>query len=411
MMRRLSLILALFIALGSCLAPALEAAPSAPAAQAAAPARADKSPAAGFSAALSTVTGIAISPLLGTGAYGAYQYMRAEEQAREKLPWYAQPTFFIPALLIVLIVAFKDSIAAALPPGFKKPLDVIETIENKATGLIAAGAVVPFTMDSLSKLITSSSAPELESVRSGLATLTFGAIDLHWLLNILTVPFGVAMFAVVWMASHAINVLILLSPWGAIDTALKSARTALLGLLTLTAVINPWAGAILSLIIIVISYLVAGWAFRLTVFGSVFCWDFFTLRKHRFQLVSSGNRLFSGSLLTSDKVPVRTYGTLTPSSQPGAKWTFSYRPWLIGRLTTVEVEPTRAEIGKGLFFSTVRRGEDGSLFLLPPRYRGHEEQMVALYSMPGGVQPAGIRKAWAALRELFSGKSSAQAVA
>ena len=39
----------------------------------------------------------------------------------------------------------------------------------------------------------------------------------------------IAIFAIVWMASHAINVLILLSPWGAIDAALKSARTARLG--------------------------------------------------------------------------------------------------------------------------------------------------------------------------------------
>jgi len=29
------------------------------------------------------------------------------------------------------VCAFKDTIAAAVPPGLKKPLDVAETLENK----------------------------------------------------------------------------------------------------------------------------------------------------------------------------------------------------------------------------------------------------------------------------------------
>src|SRR5690606_8938977 len=102
----------------------------------------------------------------------------------------------------------------------------------------------------------------VEPVATGVATLHLAAIDWSWLLNILTVPFGIAVFAVVWMASHAINALILLSPWGAIDAALKAARTALLGVLTATAAIDPWVGAILSLVVIVIAYFVAGWSFR-----------------------------------------------------------------------------------------------------------------------------------------------------
>ena len=118
-----------------------------------------------------------------------------------------------------------------IPPGWKKPLDVLETIENKVTGLIAAGAVVPFTMAAMSKLLVGSSATAGGMTPTGLAMLPIGTMDLSGLLNILTVPLGVAIFLVVWLASHAINVLIILSPWGAIDAALKSARTAALGIL------------------------------------------------------------------------------------------------------------------------------------------------------------------------------------
>ena len=126
------------------------------------------------------------------------------------------------------------------------------------------------------------------------------------MLNILTVPLGIAVFAVVWLASHAINALILLSPWGAIDAVLKGVRTALLGLITVTAMLDPWISVALSAVVILIAYLVAGWAFRLTIFGAIFSWDFLTFRKHRFQVAEKGeNLLFSSNTLTKQGVPMR----------------------------------------------------------------------------------------------------------
>jgi hypothetical protein len=370
---------------------------------------ADRSPVSPLATTLSTVTGIAISPLLGTSAYGIYKYFAAKtSEEKAALPWFAKISFWLPALLIVGACAAKDSLGAIVPPGMKKPLDVLETLENKASGLVAAGAVVPLTMASLSHMLVSSAAHPAVAA-SGLATIQVAAIDFSWLLNLLTVPFGVAMFALVWMASHAINVLILLSPWGAIDAALKSARTALLGLLTLTATINPWIGAALSVVVIVIAYFVAGWAFRLTIFGSVFCWDFFTGRKGRFQPAERENWVFSASRLTKLGVPVRTYGRLVAEPENG-RWGFVYRPWLFGAERRVEVRPDAPAIGRGLFFSTVRDG-DGTLLLLPPRYRGHEEKLAQLYAIAGGVQDAGLLKAWGALKELFGGSAARAQVA
>ncbi len=126
---------------------ALAAATPAPAA-APVEARKDGSPAAPIAAAISTVTGIAISPLLGTSGYGAYQWFKAkDEAARAALPWFAQVKFWLPAMLLVGVCALKDSFGAIVPTGLKKPLDMLETIENKFSGLVAAGAVVPFAMD------------------------------------------------------------------------------------------------------------------------------------------------------------------------------------------------------------------------------------------------------------------------
>lgn len=373
--------------------------------------KSDKSPGAGVATAISTVTGIAISPLLGTAGFGAYQWASAKDDAaKAKLPWYAQPSFWLPALLIVAVCALKDSFGAAVPPGLKKPLDVLETVENKFSGLVAAGAVVPFAIDTVTKMVFDggamvAGAPEL--VPSGVAAIQMAAVDFTWLLNLLTVPFGVAVFLIVWLGSHAINVLILLSPWGAIDAALKAARTALLGAVTLASTLDPWVGAVLSVAVIVVAYFVAGWSFRLTVFGSVFCWDFLSGKKKSFAPTENDNVMFAGGGLAG--VPIRTYGRLVQRTEGGLE--FVYRPWLVlpPRVAPVAADPKGMAVGEGAFFSDVVDGEERTLFSLPPRYRGHEATVARAYLMGRGVKPAGLRKAWSALRELLGGKARAAA--
>jgi hypothetical protein len=363
----------------------------------------DHSPAAPLAKAVSTVTGLAISPLLGTAAYGAYQYVTADDAARDKLPWYAQVKFWLPALLLVAVCAAKDAFGAVVPPGLKKPLDILETFENKITGLVVAGAVVPITMGSVADAILAwQGGPGAGFHPDGLAAISVGALGGGSFLSLLTIPFGVAIFAVVWMAAHAINVLILLSPWGAIDAVLKSGRTALLGLVALTATINPWLGAVLSLVVIVVAYFVAGWSFRLTVFGSIFCWDFLTGRSGRSAPKENDNRMFAGGNLPG--VPARTYGRLVERSSGALE--FFYKPWLVLAEKRVTVPAGHLAVGRGLFLSSITAGAGDTFFLLPPRYRGHEEELVRIYKFDGGVQPAGLRKAWSLLRELFGGSAA-----
>lgn len=368
----------------------------------------DSSPAAPIASAITTITGIAISPLLGTGAYGAYKWWTAKDDAaRKALPWYAQVTFWLPALLLVGACAAKDALGTMVPPGLKKPLDVLETIENKFSGLVAAGAVIPFAMDAMSGMIFNREPAVAvgSALPQGVAAIPIAAFDASWLLNLLTVPVGIAIFLIVWLASHAINVLILLSPWGAIDAALKAARTALLGLITLTATMNPWLSAGLSLVVIVVAYFVAGWAFRLTIFGANFSWEFLTRRRVRFTPAPDANAMFAGAHLPG--VPVRTYGRLIERGDGGLD--FAYRPWLVlaPRVAAVPIAPSSLAVGRGAFFSDVVDAEDRTVFTLPPRYRGHEQTLQRAYAL-ADVRPIGFRKAWGELRELFGGRALKQ---
>lgn len=366
----------------------------------------DRSPAAPLASALSTATGVAISPLLGTSALGAFQWIRAgDATARARLPWYAQPKFWVPALLVVGICALKDSLGAAVPAPLKKPLDTLEVVENKISGLVAAGAVVPFATDAFVRAFLQESGQSVaHATATGFAMMPPLAMNWAPFVDVLMVPLSIAIFAIVWMASHAINVLILLSPWGAVDAGLKAARTALLGLLTLTATINPWAGALLSLIVIVVAYFVAGWAFRLTIFGTVMSWDFLTGGRHRFVPAANANPMFASGGMPG--VPVRTYGRLIRRDDGGLE--FAYRPWLVRPERRVALPaPARSlAVGAGLFFSIVTAEGGGALFLLPLRYRGHEAAVVERYGLGGGVQPAGLRKAWHSLRDLIGTRAA-----
>lgn len=347
------------------------------------------------------ITGIAISPLLGVSAIGLYRWIEADTPAEKAaLPWFASPLVWLLGFVLVGASAAKDTLGATMPPGWKKPLDVLDATENKVSGLVATGAVIPVLVSAASKFITTSgpASAALAPVH-GWAMMHFGFFDISWLLTIAMVPLAVAVHAVVWVASHAINVLILLSPWGAVDAALKAGRTALLGAMTGLAFIDPVVGATLAAVIIVFAWLISGWAFRLTVFGTVFCWDFFTRRRTRFAPLADGNKVFLGREVAG--APVRTYGRLHMADD-GAL-TFKFKPWLVLPERQIAVPREGLVVGRGVFYSEVlghnaKSDKVETLLLLPPRYLGHEEIFARTYRISGTCE-VGLRKAWSWLKE------------
>lgn len=362
------------------------------------------------------ITGIAISPLLGVSAIGLYQWIQADTpEERAALPWFANPLMWVCGFLLVGAAAAKDAFGATVPPGWKKPLDVLDATENKVSGLVATGAVIPLLVSAASKAMATGGggSASLELVNTGLAMIHLGAIDFSWLLTILMLPLAIALHVVVWVASHAINALILLSPWGAVDAVLKSARTALLGLLTGIAWIDPVVGVTLSAIIVLVAYLVSGWAFRLTVWATVFCWDFFTRRRKRFQLLADGNKVFLGREL--DGAPLRTYGRLHHAAD--GRLLLRFRPWLVFPEREVEVPREGIVVGRGVFYSEVlghdpKADKVRTLLLLPPRYLGHEELFARTYNISGTCE-VGLRRAWSWLKEAlgFGAKPAAEPAA
>ena len=350
---------------------------------------------------LSMVTGVAISPLLGVGAVGAWKYFHTASEHRAKLSWYAQPWFWIPALLLVAFVAAKDIFGTAAPTALKKPFDIAEAIENKVSGLVVAGAFVPLAASVFGNFDTGDG--------TLLQSMGLAAIDLSWLGNLITVPVALVIFFFVFLLGQAVQVLIILSPFTTVDAALKAARLALLASVPATSAINPWFGALWALVIILVSYLVAGWTFRLSHFGTVFVWDYFTRRRRRFTPDKVENKLFLARAI--NKVPVRTYGKLFRDEH--GRLSFKYRPWLVLPQQTLALPEGRYQSGRGVFYSEVVKvdGDEVRAFLLlPPRYLGHETHVAEIYQFDG-VRDIGLRAAWNSVKEVFGFKSGVAAPA
>ena len=355
----------------------------------------DKTPGVELAQTISLITGVAISPLMGVGAVGAWKYYAAKTvQERAALPWFAQPWFWVPALLIVAVCFLKDTVGIAVPQVLKKPFDAAEVLEHKVSGLIATGAFVPVIVPLMDKASGHS---------NEFASLGFlASIDPSSLANVVLIPAMMVVFFVVCIASSAINILILLSPFRIVDFGLKSFRLFLLSVVTLSAFANPWLGAFFALVIVVFAFLIAGWSFRLSHFGLVFIWDFLSGRSKRFTPDPAANHVFLSRSI--NKVPARSFGTLTRDET--GTLVMAYHPWLVLPRRTLVFPPGPYVAAKGLFYSEISRLDGGGLksaILLPPRYRSHEEQLVSIYAL-AGVREAGLRAAFFWFRELLGFK-------
>lgn len=358
--------------------------------------------------AITEVTGVAISPMLGVGAVGAWDWYRTPAAKRAGLHWYAQPWFWIPALSLVLLVGIKDIVGTSMPVVLKRPFDLAEAIENKISALVAVGAFVPLiaTIFTAVNPDAGDGATAQTTLAAGFVPSFFASGELAWLGNILTVPIAMLAFVLVWLVSNTVNVLILLSPWGVVDAALKVFRLVVLGVLTSAAFINPYVGAALSVVIILVCWALAGWSFRLLIFGWMTGWDLIARKHRRFTPQGDSNGVFLARRL--DDAPIRTYGRLHAPDARGHR-VFEYRPWLVLPKRTLVLPEGDYIVGRGFLYPEVftvdpESQQTRTALLLPPRFRGHEETMAKLCAFKE-VRDIGLlrgmRGAWRWLKELF----------
>lgn len=328
---------------------------------------------------ISATTGIAISPLFGMGALGAWQYAYSPKEARAALPWHAQPWFWVTALVIVGALALKEPVLYLLP-GAKKPLDLLEVVENKASMLVAAPIVLHLAESAFRQASVAPAGVVAAGLDAGPVALTMlGSVGL------------LCIFLCVWMAAHAVNLLILLSPSATLDMILRAFRTSILGGVAVSAWLNPWLGLIVAILVILIAIRLSGWSFRLMVYGSTVAFDFASGRRITDPDAKGRMRAFLNR--ASDGLPRRSRGWLHLG--PTGEVTFTGRslPWAPPHAITIPANDARIVetlTGPDL---VVAQPMPTALLVLPPRYSGAEESIARALGISVG-EPGTFARAW-----------------
>jgi hypothetical protein len=369
---------------------------------------------------ITELTGVAISPLLGVSVVGAWHYWNTAEADRIKLPWFCHPLAWGLGFALLGCCFLKDLAGPATPVLIKKPLDAAELFENKISALIGCAAFVPFVAAQLAGGMPSYSGHvPAATVSAGGPLLAASPMMLGSLSSLamwIILPLCLAGFSVVWIVSHSLNVLILLSPFGLIDSVLKAIRLSLLGSIVLISAIHPVLGAILCLGIIVIAAFLAPWAFRLAVFGGVMAGD--ALRSLVFRSPAPQGRLMAFLAHSGGRgFPARTLGHV--AADTAGRVRFSCRRLFVGAERSLDLgEGSGVVWQSGLVFPSLSgTGEQGECvkprLMLLPRYRAHQDAIVARLGL-GGVRDAGIvrgiRGAWAWIRDAVSPSRTAPPV-
>ena len=344
---------------------------------------------------ITEITGVAISPLLGVSSVGAWRYWKTPAAGRASLPWYAQPWAWGTGLALLALCFLKDSLGTAVPGVLKKPFDMVELFENKASALVASGAFVPLVAQEMVKHLQAERA--LEVPVASIAALGFAGIDAAWLI----VPAAVIAFLLVWICSHAINVLIILSPFSTLDALLKLARTGVLASVGLVYVIAPWLAAALCLVIIAVAAWLAPAALRLAIFGSRYAADILLPWRGRKRATPEQPHAFTLGRVAG--LPPRTGGRMVLLDDGSA--VFRYRRWCVLDERTIPLPDGTRHLEKGLLSpALVHRagGEEMKLLLFLPRYRGHEEGMAGHLKLHG-VREHSLARGFAALKEWVKG--------
>lgn len=337
-------------------------------------------PGVSLSQGVSEITGVAISPLLGVSVMGVWTYYKTEPHLRHRLPWYCQPVAWGTGLSLILVCFLKDFLGTAAPPLVKKPLDFLELFENKLSALVATVGFVPLVALAMAQFNKIQPQTMNDLADSGLAVMPLASvIDFGVHTPWISIPVAIVAFGVVWLSSHAINVLIALSPFGIVDAGLKLIKLGLMALVAGATLIHPYAGAAVSLVLILIGLLFAGWSFRLTLFGTLMGADFLLNKRATPTDVESGVKGFLAR--RTEGVPVRTLVRLKQDA--AGRPVLSYHPWLVLPERRIPLAGVDHVICKGLLHpSLAHRPADApaslcSTLILLPRYRRLEDAIAS----------------------------------
>jgi hypothetical protein len=339
------------------------------------------------------------SPWLVMGVGGAVNYFGTPDEGKDTLGVFARPWAWGTMLVLVLLVAFKDTVLTVFS-SLKLPLDALAQAFHAlgaVFGVVYLGASAfggPAAPDPQLHALADTAAPATVAEQAGSFVLWLLMCGVHF---------------AVWVVFNTFEVAILFNPVPFVDTCLKAFRTAVIGVISGAAAIHPVFGFALALPVILVCLLLVPVSVRLGVVGVVFTADVFRrLFGHR---PPPGAPVRAFATLGFKGVPVGTFGTV---ERGGGGLEFVYRrAFFLWRKRVPIPWQTVAVASGGVLPRLVELGEGGrTLLRFPPRYRKMEAELALALGLGDVVRKSvgdsfgrAVRRTW----EWVRGKRPAEA--
>lgn len=330
---------------------------------------------------ITQITGLAINPLLVLIVIGVHDYCCPT--AGKTLPLYANPWIW-GSLCALFATIFGLRLLTPLFPGTGKILKGFILVEQKIMGLLAAGLFMPTIASTLENAGFSSNNHDQVAAAGFFGTTGY-------------VVAGLLIYSVVWVVSHVIDSLVLLSPFALIDATLLTIRATFLAILAGAYYLSPLFSAGLCCILIVICFLIAGWCIRINLLASTFAFDLLTLRCLWVRPNQWPLRIFITG--KSGLAPTRTRGLLERDPDGlRVRWRRFY--WPIKRSTVLH--RGSAKLVRGVVWSELHAESSPKVLvtlILPPRYFNHDQWITEHLEIP--AENGTIRRGVAGVVDFF----------
>lgn len=330
---------------------------------------------------ITQITGLAINPLLVLIVIGVLDWQSLPEGATP--PLHANPWFW-GSLCALLAFSLGLRLLTPLIPGFGKLLKGVILVEQKIMGLLTAGLLIPTIALTMENTGLTSSDHAQVAVAGIFGTSGY-------------VVAGLLIYSVVWVVSHVIDSLVLLSPFALIDATLLTMRTTLLAILGVAYWIHPAISAGICCVLIVICFLIVGWCIRINILASTFAFDLLTLRCKWMRPNQWPIRVFITG--KSGLAPTRTRGLLERDPDGlRVRWRRFY--WLTKRSTVLH--RGSAKLVRGVVWSELYAESSPKVLvtlILPPRYFNHDQWISEHLEIP--AENGTIRRGVAGVVDFF----------
>ncbi len=330
---------------------------------------------------ITQITGLAINPLFVLIVIGVLDWQSLPEGATPLL--HANPWFW-GSLCALLAFSLGLRLLTPLIPGFGKLLKGVILVEQKIMGLLTAGLLIPTIALTMENTGLTSSDHAQVAVAGIFGTSGY-------------VVAGLLIYSVVWVVSHVIDSLVLLSPFALIDATLLTMRGALLAILGVAYWIHPAISAGICCVLIVICFLIAGWCIRINILASTFAFDLLTLRCKWMRPNQWPIRVFITG--KSGLAPTRTRGLLERDPDGlRVRWRRFY--WLTKRSTVLH--RGSAKLVRGVVWSELYAESSPKVLvtlILPPRYFNHDQWISEHLEIP--AENGTIRRGVAGVVDFF----------